>query len=434
MRRYHKIKAEKFLIGTICVSALLMLGIGYAILTQQLEINGTAQITSNWKILFTSAEEKEMMNATTTRKEISNQTTLNLNVELQQPGASATYDVVVENQGTLDAVLSNIEGIEESNQKDPKSIKVSIDNIEIGDPLLVNDKKTFQVKVYWDENVDFSETNMNKEIQITLTYEQSDEIVIPTPEPITGNAVEVLTSKNTPDNEEGLFTDDFGNIRYRGSNDEVNNYVQFNNELWRIIGVFDGKLKLIRNSSYMSAPWSNNGSNNWNNSSLKSSLANYYNYMNSVSKGQVAESIFYLGGVMGTTIYDITSQTVYNAERGTSVYSSNPTSTTQYVGLMYPSDYGYAASPLCTKTKLYEYGTDSNCGGTGNWLYTGQNEWLQTPVAHIGQSALYVGSVGIRNSSYTLSSNYNIRPVVFLKSSVNIVNGFGTQSSPYILG
>ena len=54
---------KKYLfVGSLCIAIFLMLGIGYAILSQQLDINGTAQITSNWKILFTSAEEKEMTN------------------------------------------------------------------------------------------------------------------------------------------------------------------------------------------------------------------------------------------------------------------------------------------------------------------------------------------------------------------------------------
>ena len=145
-KRMNSEQRKYFLVGSLCIAIFLMLGIGYAVLSQQLDINGTAQITSNWKILFTSAEEKEMTNATTTRKEITNLTTLNLGVELQQPGASATYDVVVENQGDLDAVLSSINGVDEGNNQDPKSIKVS--------------------------NVDFSETNMQKEIEITLTYEQ----------------------------------------------------------------------------------------------------------------------------------------------------------------------------------------------------------------------------------------------------------------------
>ena len=208
MKRSHKVKAQHFLIGTICIAAFLMLGIGYAVLSQQLDINGTAQITSNWKILFTSAEEKEMTNATTTRKEITDLTTLTLDVNLTQPGASATYDVVVENQGDLDAVLSSINGVSENNNKDPQAIKVSVENIKVGDPLLAGEDKTFQVKVYWDASVDFSETNMQKEIEITLTYEQSDDGVPLPPKPgegesIGGQTVEVVTSGD------GLYEDQY---------------------------------------------------------------------------------------------------------------------------------------------------------------------------------------------------------------------------------
>ena len=146
----YKLKSEHFLIGTIVVSVFLMLGIGYALLSQTLQINGTANITSKWKILFTSAEEKEMNNATTQLKEITDDTTLTLNVELTQPGATATYDVVVANQGDLDAVLSKIEGVEETNSSDPLPIKVHLENIAEGDPLLKGDEKTFQVIVEWD--------------------------------------------------------------------------------------------------------------------------------------------------------------------------------------------------------------------------------------------------------------------------------------------
>ena len=245
-KRMNPEQRKYFLVGSLCIAIFLMLGIGYAVLSQQLDINGTAQITSNWKILFTSAEEKEMTNATTTRKEISDQTTLTLDVNLTQPGASATYDVVVENQGDLDAVLSNINGVDKSNNKDPQAIKVSVENIKVGDALLASDSKTFQVKVYWDASVDFSETNMQKEIEITLTYEQSDDGVPVGPLPsdgvdMGGQDVELVTSGD------GLYEDQYesGRYIYRGS--EPDNYIQFNNELWRIIAKeTDGTYKIIR--------------------------------------------------------------------------------------------------------------------------------------------------------------------------------------------
>ena len=180
------------------------------------------------------------------RKEITDLTTLTLDVNLTQPGASATYDVVVENQGDLDAVLSSIDGVKENNNQDPKAIKVSVENIKTGDPLLAGEEKTFQVKVYWDASVDFSETNMQKEIEITLTYEQSDDGVPLPPKPgdgesIGGQTVEVVTSGD------GLYEDQYedGRYIYRGS--EPNNYIQFNNELWRIIAKeTDGTYKIIR--------------------------------------------------------------------------------------------------------------------------------------------------------------------------------------------
>ena len=162
----NKIKSEHFLIGTIIVSVFLMLGIGYALLSQTLQIDGTANITSKWKILFTSAEEKEMNNATTQLKEITDDTTLTLNVELTQPGAKATYDVVVANQGDLDAVLSKIEGVEETNSSDPLSIKVHLENIAEGDPLLKGEEKTFQVIVEWDVSQDFMKQICQKKYRL----------------------------------------------------------------------------------------------------------------------------------------------------------------------------------------------------------------------------------------------------------------------------
>lgn len=199
--------------------------------------------------------------------------------------------------------------------------------------------------------------------------------------------------------------------------------------------MFDGKLKLIRNSSYMSTPWSNNNSNHWNNSSLKSSLDNYYNYMNSVSKEQVAESVFYLGGLSIVEMYDVTRSELYNIERGTQVWNSNPTSIKQNIGLMYGSDYGYAASEACPDSaKLYSlFGSNSACSTTGNWLYIGNTEWLQTPASHKNTDVLVVNTTGTVSQT-SLNAYLATRPVVFLKSTVNIVDGFGTQSNPYILG
>ena len=146
-----------------------------------------------------------------------------------------------------------------------------------------------------------------------------------------------------PDNPDELYKDEHGDIRYYGAN--PNNYVSFNNELWRIIGAIDGKIKIIRNESIGNMQWNSTSNNNWNNSSLKSYLnGDYYNSIDGTYKNMISEETYYLGGATRSNYRTLTASGYYDAERDSSqVYSGNPASTTQYIGLMYPSDYGYAA-------------------------------------------------------------------------------------------
>ena len=158
-----------------------------------------------------------------------------------------------------------------------------------------------------------------------------------------------------PNNPDELYEDEHGDIRYYGKT--PNNYVSFNNELWRIIGVIDGKIKIIRNESIGRYVWASNNRNNWNNASLKSYLnGEYYNGINETYKKMISEETYYLGGATSSNYKTLTASGYYNAERDSSqVYSGNPTSTTQYIGLMYPSDYGYAAGSSCLSTALLYY-------------------------------------------------------------------------------
>ena len=479
MNSEHK---KYFLVGSLCIAIFLMLGIGYAILSQQLEIEGTAQITSNWKILFTSAEEKEMNQATTTKKEISDLTTLTLDVQLEQPGASATYDVVVENQGDLDAVLSKIDGISESNSK------VSVENIKTGDSLLAGDNKTFQVKVYWDENVDFSETDMQKEIEITLTYEQSDDGVPLPPKPgegesIGGQTVEVVTSGD------GLYEDQYetGRYIYRGS--EPNNYIQFNNELWRIVAKeTDGTYKIVRdellpqnegytfmaydesyhrsykNNTY--CPYPNYGcgvyaavsgifqtpNGNYSgtvteDSSMKEYLNDtYYSTLNGIAKTQVQSHTFNIGSVQ------------YLDQSGNDSIEKNIAGEKMYqwtgnVGLINVSDVLKASTNTACTSATDEFNAVTwdgleTCGSyltyfdTINEEISGTSYWtINAFSAESGDNSNNVwhvaftqglGGFGCNTASH---DSYNgARPVLFLKSSIQITGGDGTKSNPYILG
>ncbi len=489
MKRSHKVKAQHFLIGTICIAAFLMLGIGYAVLSQQLDINGTAQITSNWKILFTSAEEKEMTNATTTRKEITDLTTLTLDVNLTQPGASATYDVVVENQGDLDAVLSSINGVSENNNKDPQAIKVSVENIKVGDPLLAGEDKTFQVKVYWDASVDFSETNMQKEIEITLTYEQSDDGVPLPPKPgegesIGGQTVEVVTSGD------GLYEDQYetGRYIYRGSNPD--NYIQFNNELWRIVAKeTDGTYKIIRdellpqnegytfmaydaryhrsieNNTYCTRPDYGCGvyaavsgtfqtpdgrysGTVTEDSSIKEYLNNtYYPTLNGTAKTQIQSHAFNIGSV--EWLDESGNDSIEKNIAGEKMYKW-----TGNVGLINVSDLLKASTNAACTSATDEHNAamedtpretcgsyltyfdtiNEELGGIGYWTINAFSA-ESGDTSNTAWNTAFYQSCGMFGGNSANGDDYlGARPVLFLKSSIQITGGDGTKSNPYILG
>ena len=486
MNSEHK---KYFLVGSLCIDIFLMLGIGYAVLSQQLDINGTAQITSNWKILFTSAEEKEMNNATTTRKEITDLTTLTLDVNLTQPGASATYDVVVENQGDLDAVLSSINGVNENNNKDPKAIKVGVENIKVGDPLLATESKTFQVKVYWDANVDFNETNMSKEIEITLTYEQSDDGVPVGPIPsdgvdMGGQNVELVTSGD------GLYEDQYedGRYVYRGS--EPNNYIQFNNELWRIIAKeTDGTYKIIRdeilpqnanytpmaydvenhrlteNNTYCTNPQWGCGvfaavsgtfqtpdgkysGTVTEDSSIKEYLNNtYYPTLNGTAKTQVQSHTFNIGSVQFLDVSG--NDSIQKNIAGEKMYQW-----TGNVGLVNVSDLLRASTNIaCTsatdemnavmqevlKETCGSYLTtmspiNEELGGIGYWTmnaFSAESVGTSHSVWYAAFSQ-GVGAFGCHTADF--GSHSGARPVLYLKSDIEITGGDGTKGNPFVIG
>ena len=252
---------------------------------------------------------------------------------------------------------------------------------------------------------------------------------------------------------------------YRYEGKDPNNYVWFNNELWRIIGVFDESshgqsgqnlVKIIRNGSIGGLAWHKSNTNDWSASSLKALLnENYYNAtdgtggeycygdsdtpsncdytiigINDTYRPMVKNVTWYLGG--NSTNWATSSQ-FYNYERGDTVYSGRPTSTTGYIGLMYPSDYGYSvlASSCSRGTNLPSY-NNSTCAGQ-SWLYLGSNEWTITPNS---SNSYYVFTV--RYNGYFGYDNaydgYSARPVLYLDSNVYVIDGNGSISDPYIIG
>ena len=280
--------------------------------------------------------------------------------------------------------------------------------------------------------------------------------------------------------------------RYIGAN--PNNYVRFNDELWRIIGVFDtddgtGKvekrLKIIRNESIGDYSWDNKdtttgaestyGKNEWTDARLNYLLnpghesetaggslywnrgaGNCYKGQNNATaacdftttgltekaKAMIGDAKWYLGG---TANYDSSSNGLvshfYKYERGTGVYSGRSTSWTGKVGLMYPSDYGYAtsggtttnrASCLAKEMKNWDSDTVSDCINN-DWMYNSKIvQWTISPRADYPRNVFDVSSDGYVN--YINAYNARAaRPVVHLKSTIKVISGSGTKESPYIL-
>ena len=249
-----------------------------------------------------------------------------------------------------------------------------------------------------------------------------------------------------------LYEDEYGNVRYYGS--EPNNYVSFNNELWRVMGVIDGKVKIIKDETltpvttdngvtigtssgfyWNKVKQSGKNYNNWEDSTLQTYLkVTYYNSINSTYKNMISEETYYLGGATSSNYGTLTASDYYDAERdSTQVYSGNPASTTQNIGLMYPSDYGYAAGEDCLSTALYSY--SSSCKNT-DYLFSGLAEWLQAPTASDSNYAARLHSTGYvhGNGSRVRTIASGVRPVLYLTSQTQITGGEGTIEEPFELG
>ena len=155
---------------------------------------------------------------------------------------------------------------------------------------------------------------------------------------------------------------------------------------------------------------------------------NFTNYkLSDKAKSNIDTSRYYLGSAGESII----PENVYRDERGTLRYDENrPLYWDGMVGLMYPSDYGYAAGNVCaTGTELYEYlGECSN----KDWLYnTGVNQWLMSPYSGYSIDVLFVNGVGqVYGFSHCALA---VSPVFYLSSSASITGGNGTLDAPYIL-
>ena len=333
---------------------------------------------------------------------------------------------------------------------------------ENGGDLIVPSDSTLVTKTYTNSFAGY----------ITELYDNS------TKTPVTNNSI--TYQYDTTNN---LMKDTAGNIRYYGAS--PNNYIYFNCdsypstncELWRIIGVFDGKVKLIRNESIGEYSWDTSatgyGVNEWSQSDLMKLLnpshesesvggSLYYNnksgtcynnlnnattscnftstgIKNDVTRNMIAETTWNLGGWKNSDIY---SNEMYEKERGTTVIS-NPsdgiTRTTTWIGKIavpYPSDYGYAAdlSSCQETTGLYD---NSTCTST-NWMYhiitnSGSKAGILLTPYSASNSQVFIANLnGSLQVSFVFGAGVVV-PVLHLNSNQSVTGGDGSQNNPYQL-
>ena len=303
-------------------------------------------------------------------------------------------------------------------------------------------------------------------------------------ETVTNNSIIYNTAPSVSLMNDGLSG---GNIRYYGAS--PNNYIYFNCsdysnqssstcETWRIIGVFNGKVKLIRGSQIGKYSWDSSvrnvnygwGFNDWSQADLMKLLNSGYDsesvggslYWNAQSgtcfsgrdnatvdcdftstgikndetRNMIAEVTYNLGGWNDTKIYP---NQIYVYERGRTVFSGRPTTWTGKIAVAYPSDYGYAADLNQCKQTLVNY--DNSTCTSNNWMKNivtnngGNYGWLLTHRPDSSSSTWTVRREGLANNISEASGGLGVVPVLYLNSGIKIDSGDGdgSESNPYQL-
>lgn len=473
-----------YLIGIISIGLIgLAVGSTYAMFTASAEINNPISLSSNLtsdndvietfdvviKPYSTASKTVKVTNSTSSS---ANYTIWYLdygdNVSFGTSGSSTSGSIA--SSGSVSTLVTI-----RNNTSSPVTITIgvstSLGSIVLGDAMQIIPNQSLPGNV----------VNQNAAAYITNLYKVSDKETV-TNNSITYNTVPSRSLMN--DRKGGTTSLDNGNVRYYGAN--PNNYVYFNCsnysnqssstcEVWRIIGVFDGKLKLIRNSSIGSFSWDNKntstgaesaaGKNNWSDARLMKLLnpdyeaesiggSLYYNarsgkcyagrnnatvscnftstgIKNDETRNLIAETSWGLGGWNDSVVY---SDFMYGKERGTSVYNGHSTSWNGKIALPYPSDFGYSADFSTCTTHIGDY---DNCPSS-SWMLTlmgtTANSLLLTPFSDDGSSIWGIMTPGYATSDdFAAYGNENIFPTLYLKSDIGIGSGDGSSSSPYTL-
>ena len=263
-----------------------------------------------------------------------------------------------------------------------------------------------------------------------------------------------------------------GDNSYRYSGANPNNYVCFGtnatpcptDNLYRIVGVFGDKVKLIKydyatsallgtdgdyyyrstkvNTYYWNYKATNKGSNTWSTSLLnKTNLnTNFITNIGTEWANKIATTTWKVGGNTSANIRKVVQATTYQNEIVNPVTTNTTDNATEYsakIGLMYASDYGFAADPSAWTKTLYDY--DGSVNGSRirslNWMYNGGSyEWTISRDSSDGYTVLGVSTSGAVTIHDASSTDKGVRPSFNLESSVTYVSGSGSADDPIRIG
>ena len=467
-----KRKKNNIIIGSLLAVVLLM-AVGYAAFSSVLNISGTGSITSSWNIKITNVEVSNIVGDAsdgvgTTFEDL----TATINSNLVSPGDSITYDVTVRNDGSLDAVLTNINLSESTNP----AISFSTSNLEAGAELKTGGEAILKVTITYND-VTSQPENTSANLNVTLTYEQKGSGTI-----IPGGDIVDITD-NVVSVGDGLYEDEYeeGRYVYKGTN--PNNYIAFGEEttvseyivtmngedagapstftnqedcqafleetfadssipdgmectfqekadytggLWRIISKeADGTYKIVKNDLLSRRAWDTTGgtygSNNWARPADLNTYLNgeYYNGLDSSIKDYIVSHTWGIGAV-----------TFDNDDLTAQIASENGTTWSGNIGLIAHSDYLRANSDMtnCGTAKI-NYENYETCRNT-DWMYIpNYSWWTLSPHADYSSDVWIVDFDG-RLHNNTANSENGVRPAIYLNSNLTLT-GSGTSSDPF---
>ena len=492
-------KQKKIIIVSLCIAVCIMV-IGFAAFSTTLNINGTSSIESNWSVVFTNIQELSKTNGVTINSApTASGTTATFDVDLQKPGDKIEYQITVENEGTLDAIIENIEASETGSD----AIKFEISNIRIGDKLAKGAQTTFNITISYDESITSQPEVTNNTLTVSIDYVQDvGQVITPSDPEIEKPAVTLVNqilSDNTPLSDSGI---DFSQtseqdgtlgLYYTSTNTEdnkttyyfrgavENNYVSFAGFYWRIIRINeDGSVRLIYQGETIDATGRAAAIGDSKFNSTYNDNA-YVGYM----YGEVGSSSY---SATHTNTNDSTIKTVIDTwyEENLLSYSSyladsgfcGDRSMASEAGLWYSDDtalgYGTNQTYYGAYNRLANESQPQYMCPQSNDLYTTStsskgNKALEYPIGLITlDEVMYAGGYDNINESYYLYTGYDYltmspwhfngmdayewavnsegrltggsvyyivgaRPVINLKSGIEITGGDGTIGNEYII-